>query len=526
MITVSQTTLFRKLFVHRADAHMRKNDCGWKPVRDAGCDRPFGEGQARTHLEGFCHLGVFPLKFDTCIFVAADFDENENAFEQSWKLHENFKEDKIYSLVERSSSGNGYHVWIFFDAPVKGQEARTLMFNALEKYGIPFKGPLKKGSNTKRSLDRLFPAQDKTNTYGNIIGLPLNGEAVIQGNCVFIDADQQPYADQWAKLEEAYANRISADHPKLKETRTTVAPPIDNDRPECVTEGGRWLELGQLEGQQNRVLGCEAIKQSISDPNNFREPAWQAVLSNIAIFGNEGEELAYKVSRGYSTYDEDETQRKYYRKLDELQKGGYPFSCAGLDKNGWTCPKLKECRFNFIALYDAPESYNYYNPEVPLTAEDRKQLYSWEQSGGYNAYLQLFPNRSNFGVRNESGIRGIKRKEYWILKHLLGDTPLYVKFPNWDNQVKSIWFEWSTEEDANLFEQQTIHMEIPFERTDLAFWLLQDAQAFNGDTAKKLIKKVALTAGIQLSAYWDDPLIFMDPYRVAPYFGKWKEYCI
>lgn len=58
-----QINLFMKLFIHRSDAFMQKKvGPGWKPVRDEGKDRPFGEEVALSHLEGRCRLGIFPLK--------------------------------------------------------------------------------------------------------------------------------------------------------------------------------------------------------------------------------------------------------------------------------------------------------------------------------------------------------------------------------------------------------------------------------------------------------------------------------
>lgn len=225
--------------------------------------------------------------------------------------------------------------------------------------------------------------------YGNQIGLPLQGEAVKLGNCVFIDANQQPYPDQWAKLEEAYANRVPADHPKLKEPRHLSAPAVQSTKPANALEEGRWLELGRLEGQLERIQGCEAIKASIADPNQFSNTTWTSILCNIAVFGEAGKELAHEVSRKYDrsvidndprkVYSEDETDRVFYSKIDHLQRSGIPPTCNYLEENGWVCPRRKEktCPLNIIALYGAPPSYSYYNPVFPLTVEDREQLYKW-----------------------------------------------------------------------------------------------------------------------------------------------------
>lgn len=544
--TSQQTRLMLNLFAHRRSAYAMKKENypsqkGWAPVKDAGFNRPFGEGQVRTHIEGTQRLGIYPLEpapKNTCIFVSADFDEHFEAFEHAWRLHKHLQAAGIFSLVERSFSGVGFHTWVFFEQPVEGHIARTLMLNALIETEIPICGEFKKGSGTDRSLDRLFPTQDQTMEYGNLIGLPLQGKAVVNGNCVFVDGDQEPYPDQWAKLEEAYTNRVPVDHPKLKEKRHKTAPPIKRVEAVSGTEEGRWLELQRLEGQLGNMQACEAIKASLNDPNQFSNTIWTSILTNIAVFGEAGRELAHEVSRNYDrsmidndprkVYSEYDTDRVYNNKVDYLQRTGTPPTCYYLEEQGWSCPKreAKTCPHNFIALYGAPPSYGYYSSKISLTAEDREQLYRWEQNGGYESFLRHFSNSTDFGVYKGDTIRRVKAKEYWILKHLLGDTRLFTKYPTFNNQVRSIWFEWDTEEDAKRFEDQIRQMEFCYEREERAFWLLQQDGEYTTSVAEELVRRIAQPVGIQLALNWNDPLILMVPFRSAPYFGKWKEYCI
>ena len=98
--------------------------------------------------------------------------------------------------VERSRSGNGAHVWIFFDVPVLAVKARRLgnaiLTEAMSRNGkIGFK-----------SYDRFFPNQDKIpeGGLGNLVALPLQGNARKHGNSVFVDEDFEPYPDQWEFL--------------------------------------------------------------------------------------------------------------------------------------------------------------------------------------------------------------------------------------------------------------------------------------------------------------------------------------
>jgi superfamily II DNA or RNA helicase len=140
--------------------------------------------------------GIYPLMPDeTCWFLAADFDK------QSWQ-HDAFaflstcREKGVPAVLERSRSGNGAHVWIFFSEPVPAFEARRLgahlITETMERWpDIGFE-----------SYDRFFPSQDTVPAggFGNLIALPLQSEPRQHGNSIFVDDELQPYEDQWAFL--------------------------------------------------------------------------------------------------------------------------------------------------------------------------------------------------------------------------------------------------------------------------------------------------------------------------------------
>ena len=98
--------------------------------------------------------------------------------------------------LERSRSGNGGHVWIFFDRAVPAITARKLgcviLTQTMERrhqLGLD-------------SYDRLFPSQDTMpkGGFGNLIALPLQAAPRKIGNSVFIDSGFRPYPEQWGFL--------------------------------------------------------------------------------------------------------------------------------------------------------------------------------------------------------------------------------------------------------------------------------------------------------------------------------------
>ena len=87
------------------------------------------------------------------------------------------------AALERSRSGNGGHVWIFFAEPVPAVLARRLGSHFLTEAteirpDLGFK-----------SYDRFFPSQDTVpeGGFGNLIALPVQGEPRERGNSVFLD---------------------------------------------------------------------------------------------------------------------------------------------------------------------------------------------------------------------------------------------------------------------------------------------------------------------------------------------------
>ena len=155
-------------------------------------------------------IGVFPLLTDdTCRFIVFDFDNHEKDAEKNdfantddlWKeevdsLRRICDINGIDALVERSRSGRGAHLWIFFQKPIEAELARKFG-NALLN-----KGAESVNLKSFRFYDRMLPMQNHlpAGGLGNLIALPLQGQALKEGNSAFIDEHWNAYPDQWEVL--------------------------------------------------------------------------------------------------------------------------------------------------------------------------------------------------------------------------------------------------------------------------------------------------------------------------------------
>ncbi len=159
---------------------------------------PLSDAQIAKHLNGEQLVGIYPLLQDnTSWFLAADFDE-ENWAEECRAFLKTCADNDVPAYLERSRSGQGGHVWFFFDQPYPAVRSRKVFILLLEQAGVF------SVFDKISSFDRLFPNQDflSGKGLGNLIALPFYKPSLENSNSCFIDPDTLlPFADQWTFLK-------------------------------------------------------------------------------------------------------------------------------------------------------------------------------------------------------------------------------------------------------------------------------------------------------------------------------------
>lgn len=213
--------LYRSLFHGRNDVfalrwdNESKNTHGYKPycinewkhgicnkseVKCSDCDfRKFKSLEDKDivdHLSGQKTIGLYPLlSNDKCKFLAIDFDDT--SWQKDVLLVVNaFSKFNISTSIERSRSGDGCHLWVFFYEEISARIARYFG-NLILNYTLENNVGLDLGS-----YDRLFPNQDKMpkGGFGNLIALPLQRVPAKNKNSLFVNTNFEYYKDQWEYL--------------------------------------------------------------------------------------------------------------------------------------------------------------------------------------------------------------------------------------------------------------------------------------------------------------------------------------
>ncbi|HSW77761.1 MAG TPA: DEAD/DEAH box helicase family protein [Candidatus Chromulinivoraceae bacterium] len=201
------------------------------------------------HLTGQITVGIYPILQDnTSYFLAADFDK-ENWLKDCQNYRVEIAKLGLSAYIERSRSGNGGHVWVFFEDAYPCHKARAIGLEVVRKI-------LKLSAFDKEaSFDRLFPNQDAIvkDGFGNLIALPFQGESARGGNTVFINPSTGiPYEDQFEILKTAQRYSIkeldAAYDKAIGATIDDVTAPIKNKRLKISVGQNITFNKAQLSG--------------------------------------------------------------------------------------------------------------------------------------------------------------------------------------------------------------------------------------------------------------------------------------
>ena len=295
-----------------------------------------------NHLQGNAYnasdvIGVYPLLSNgTCRFMVFDFDNHDKDAEEkdfansddTWVEEvESMREicvlNGIEPLVERSRSGIGAHVWIFFDKPIDASFVRKFGFALLDK------GAEQINLKSFKYYDRMLPAQDslpEDSAVGNLIALPLQGKALQDGNSAFIDGNWNAYPNQWETLFNK--PRLSQEflEEKIKEWSNIIddiaANAAESDR-EKPWNRMQHFNKNDVEGKLHIILS-----NGIYVDNTNLKAAMQNRIRRMAAISNP---VFYKNQAiGTSNYD---TARWIYLGKDHLS--GYIQIPRGLQDELW-----------------------------------------------------------------------------------------------------------------------------------------------------------------------------------------------
>ncbi len=286
--------------------HIQKKD----GVRCKDCElrayKPITLPLIKAHMNGTDSNGndvvaIYPmLENNLCQLLVFDFDNHAKGAEQEdyaniddgWKeeinaLRRICKNLNVDAVVERSRSGRGAHLWIFFKEMVPARLARKFGFALLEK------GAESVNLKSFKYYDRMIPAQDALpeGGLGNVIALPLQGMALKSGNSAFVDENWNAYEDQLKVL--AGTRRLTRqeieDYLSLWYSTGFTSEDNGTDAP---WDKNSEIEVGSVKGVVRIVLADRIYIDSTGMSNKTkRQLRRMATFSNKQYFQNQAMDM-------------------------------------------------------------------------------------------------------------------------------------------------------------------------------------------------------------------------------------------
>lgn len=290
------------------------------------------------HLSGKERIGVYPLVNDEVCWAAVDFDAPKDddglvisdaftvAHEEARIQADAFQRAGLIPYLERSQSGQGCHLWIFFDRFVAAETVIRALKPLLVK---------------AESYDRMYPVQKIATKkgYGNLIALPFHGESLKAGNSAFLDRltdDVIPPTEFMAAVKRTPIEVIEELASKAPKERPALLPfdePVAGEgRQLPVLSNSDWQgENGGRPAQPMRgwlkamsAYGCGFLNHCWVNRKKLQEPEWYAMIGQTTAFKN-GRAIAHLMSRDYPHYSPEEVDEKYNHALESP-----PMGCAAI----------------------------------------------------------------------------------------------------------------------------------------------------------------------------------------------------
>ena len=294
----------------------------YRPARSpAGCDLPLETSVVERHITRQDRIGIYLFQPGTDSVRVGAFDLDDHNGTSSWEdmlaksdaLVKELDRRGLKGVRFRSSGGNGIHVWVLFDAPVKANSLRGLMDGVLAAVD------LREGADggLAAGVCEIFPKQTKVakGGYGNLIALPLSGKSAPLDTSGEIIS-----AEHWVDfLQDMPVNRASSVPLVAEDEKKPVGRP-----PKSTTIDAHPLDA------------CAFTQHCRDNPSNLSEPLWFGLASNCGVVDG-GEELFHEISKGDSArYEVSEADLKFSR----AKEAEAPHKCETLAKEGFVCPNM------------------------------------------------------------------------------------------------------------------------------------------------------------------------------------------
>ncbi len=367
----------------------------------------------KAHLFGKQFLGIYPLFKDSTVrFAALDFDGDtpEDAYNEAIRHYNQFRDEAgLPCYLEISQSGNGYHLWFFFEDSIDAAVVRK----ALKPY-----------INKSDYFDRMFPNQSRVSEhkpFGNLIALPLFSPKVKEGKNTFISEGipVKGLRDFIENIERIPTQKI--------EDLAASAPEIADDVETRIREGSADEGIVGVTKLLDSRFGCNWIRWMMENPEEVDEPNWYALACNLAQLRG-GRDVFHEISSLDSRYSIKATDAKFNQAIEK----NAPHSCEYIRDNlsgpGCNCDKRYPGKvfhpygLATIPVYDLMQDVKG-DDVIEHINEGLEDVFAWAQEIQKNPLLGTgYP----YGITSIDEFTGLRNStlNVWAARPSIGKTAI------------------------------------------------------------------------------------------------------